>query len=242
MKLTNNIEVYTDLVRWYRKVKAQPYKKSVNSKLNETIKFLDGNHGLYLGLPEFRRKFESGKFLSFLSLDGKDILEHQLTERRLPFEDKSHDVIILLHALDLHDNPYNFIREINRVASDDARVLIVGFNKISLWGLIRQVYNKNHSPWSLKFHSSSNIKEWFKILGYEVTYSSTSCFFPFTSKNISKYFEKFNFIQKWFFSQSGGIYFYVFEKKVLPLTPQKVKFKNKYITSSFPKSTVNRIR
>ena len=34
----------------------------------------------------------------------------------------------------------------------------------------------------------------------------------------------------------------IFDKKMIPLTPVKLKFKNKYMISTFPKSTVNRVK
>ena len=62
------------------------------------------------------------------------------------------------------------------------------------------------------------------------------------SKNISKYLEKVSTIQKIFASNFGGLYFLIFDKKMIPLTPVKLKFKNKYMISTFPKSTVNRVK
>ena len=59
------------------------------------------------------------------------ILSNIKIEKKLPFEDKSHDIIILMHALDLLDKPYNFIREIDRIASDDAKIFIVGFTNLA---------------------------------------------------------------------------------------------------------------
>ena len=241
MKIDTKTHHYTELARWYRKTKTLPLRKAITSKVNEFRHNLDGNNVLYLGLPEFRKKFESPKYVSFFSVDGKDIIKYQSIEKKLPFEDKSHDIIILMHALDLLDKPYNFIREIDRIASDDAKIFIVGFNKFSLWGLTRKLLNKKHSPWSANFHPISNIKEWFKILSYDVKINTTSCLFPFASKGVSRYIDKFSFLQKLLFPSYGGIYFCLLNKIIVPLTPHKLKFKNKYVVHTFPKSTMNRI-
>ena len=240
MKIDTKTHHYTELARWYRKTKTLPLRKAITSKVSEFRRNLDGNNVLYLGLPEFRKKFESPKYVSFFSVDGKDIIKYQSIEKKLPFEDKSHDIIILMHALDLLDKPYNFIREIDRIASDDAKIFIVGFNKFSLWGLTRQLVNKKHSPWSVNFHPISNIKEWFKILSYDVKINTTSCLFPFASKGVSRYIDKFSFLQKLLFPSYGGIYFCLLNKVTIPLIPQKLKFKNKYVVHTFPKSTMNK--
>lgn len=242
MKFDTDTQKYTDLVRWYRKVKTQPYRKSVNDQIMHLREMLDGNHALYFGIPEFRKKIESSKYLSCLSVSGEDVIKFDNNERKLPFEDSSYDVIVLMHALDLLENPYNFIREIDRVASDDAKIFIVGFNKISVWGLINFINNNSAPPWFMNFHPTSNIREWFKILSYESKFNSTSCFLPATSKYFNKYLEKISFMQKWLFPNFGGIYFHIFNKKIIPLTPYKMKFKDKYIVNTFPKSTLNRIK
>ena len=241
MKIDTNTHHYTELARWYRKTKTLPIRKAITSKVSELRHNLDGNNVLYLGLPEFRKKFESTKYVSFFSVDGKDIIKYQSIEKKLPFEDKSHDIIILMHALDLLDKPYNFIREIDRIASDDAKIFIVGFNKLSLWGLTRYLLNKKHSPWSANFHPISNIKEWFKILSYDVKINTTSCLLPFSSKSLSRHTDKLSFIQKLLFPGHGGIYFCLLNKTVIPLTPQKLKFKDKYVVHTFPKSTMNKV-
>ena len=41
---------------------------------------------------------------------------------------------------------------------------------------------------------------------------------------------------------SDGVYYYVFNKKIFPLTPVKLSFKQKYVVSPFSKSSLNRIK
>ena len=45
------------------------------------------------------------------------------------------------------------------------------------------------------------------------------------SKKISKYLEKISMLQKLLAPSLGGLYFYVFNKKTIPITPVKLKFK-----------------
>ena len=59
MKIDTNTHHYTELARWYRKTKTIPIRKSITSKISEFRHSLDGNNALYLGLPEFRKKFAS---------------------------------------------------------------------------------------------------------------------------------------------------------------------------------------
>jgi ubiquinone/menaquinone biosynthesis C-methylase UbiE len=180
--------------------------------------------------------------MSFISIDEITSSDHITESKRLPFEDNSHDVIIILHALDYTDNPYELVREIDRIATDDAKVAVIGFNKFSLWGILKPFMNKLSPPWILNFHSLYSVKEWFKLLGYEQDYKDTSSFFPISSKTFSKHLNKISFAQKIMARDLGGLYFFAFKKKIIPLTPVKLKFKNKLFLSSFPKSTTNMVK
>jgi SAM-dependent methyltransferase len=197
---------------------------------------------LFIGLSDFSKKFTSPKNMSFISIDEITSSDHITESKRLPFEDNSHDVIIILHALDYTDNPYELVREIDRIATDEAKVAVIGFNKFSIWGILKPFMNKLSPPWILNFHSVYSVKEWFKLLGYEQDYKDTSSFFPIPSKTFSRHLNKISFIQKIMARDLGGLYFFAFKKKIIPLTPVKLKFKNKLFLSSFPKSTTNMVK
>ena len=241
MKIQNNRDKFRNLSKWYRKL-SPVFKKEVFNHFLDLKKLIHGKHALFLGLTDYKKKFESAHYLSFLNLDGTTLCEHESESKRLPFEDNSYDVIIIFHGLDSTNNPYNLIREIDRIATDDVKIAIVGFNNFSLWGLIRPIMKKSSYPWSADFHSVYSVKEWFKILSYDVIYKDTSNAIPLFNQVFQRYFSKIGFLQKFFMPNLGGIYYYVFNKKVLPLTPMKVNFKQKYIVSPFPKSSLNRIK
>tara|TARA_B100001029_G_scaffold151317_1_gene133768 strand:+ start:73 stop:801 length:729 start_codon:yes stop_codon:yes gene_type:complete len=242
MKLNTNNYKYKELLKWYRKAVNQPAKKVVIDHISEIKKIIPGKHVLFIGLSEFRKKFESSKYVSFIAID-EFVSSDNITEaKKLPFEDNSHDVIIIIHALDYTENPYELVREIDRIGTDDVKISIVGFNKFSLWGAMKPMMNKTATPWLLNFHSLYSVKEWFKLLGYQSLYKDTSFFLPIISKNITKYLSKMVLLQKFIGSNLGGIYFLVFNKNVIPLTPVKLKFKGKYLVTTFPKSSMNKIR
>ena len=142
MKLNTNNYKYKELVKWYKRPINQPIKKIVNDQIPLMKKHIPGNNVLFIGLSEFSKKFNSLKNLSFIAIDEITSSDHITESKRLPFEDNSHDVIIIIHALDYTDNPYELVREIDRIATDDAKVILVGFNKFSLWGLIKPIMNK----------------------------------------------------------------------------------------------------
>ena len=242
MKLNKNNYKYKELIRWYKKPINSTLKRTINDQITILKKHIVGNNVLFIGLSDFSKKFTSPKNMSFISIDEITSSDHITESKRLPFEDASHDVIIILHALDYTDNPYELVREIDRIATDDAKVAVIGFNKFSLWGILKPFMNKLSPPWVLNFHSLYSVKEWFKLLGYEQDYKDTSSFFPIPSKTFSKHLNKISFVQKIMARDLGGLYFFAFKKKIIPLTPVRLKFKNKLFLSSFPKSTTNMVK
>ena len=242
MKLNTNNYKYKELIKWYRKAANQPFKKALNDQIPEIKKHISGNNVLYIGLSEFKKKFEPSKYLSFIAIDEITSSDDVADSKRLPFADNSHDVIVIIHALDYTENPYELVREIDRIATDDANVTMIGFNKMSIWGLIKPLMNRAIPPWFLNFHSVYSIREWFKILGYDSSYNDTCALIPIAIKSISKYESKLGMLQKIFASNYGGLYFLVFDKKMILLNPIKLKFSEKYMVSTFPKSSLNRVK
>ena len=242
MKLNTDNYKYKELEKWYKKPINNPIRKIMNEQIPLLKKHIPGNNVLFLGLSEFSKKFNSAKNLSFIAVDQITSTDHVTESKRLPFEDNSHDVIVIMHALDYTDNPYELVREIDRIATDDAKVAIIGFNKFSLWGTMKPFMNRETPPWVLNFHSLYSVREWFKLLGYEQGYKNTASFMPIVSRAFSKYLTKINIIQKILAKDYGGLYFFAFNKKIIPLTPVKLKFKEKMFLTPFSKSTTNMVK
>ena len=53
----------------------------------------------------------------------------------LPFATRSLDLVVLPHALELAREPHRALAEVDRVLRPEGRVVIIGFNPASLWGL-----------------------------------------------------------------------------------------------------------
>src|SRR5690606_11525641 len=53
----------------------------------------------------------------------------------LPFRDQSVDLVTLPHVVEFSDDPHQLLREVDRVLRPEGRVVLTGFNPISLWGV-----------------------------------------------------------------------------------------------------------
>ncbi|MCB1801321.1 MAG: methyltransferase domain-containing protein [Gammaproteobacteria bacterium] len=89
--------------------------------------------------------------------------------RRLPLAADSIDAAVLVHALDFSSDPRQVLREVERVLIADGRVVIVGFNPYSLWGLWRLFARwRGGVPWSGHFLSYPRLNDWLTLMGFAV--------------------------------------------------------------------------
>ena len=59
---------------------------------------------------------------------------------RLPLASDRLDAVLLPHTLDFVPDPRQVLREVERVLIPEGRVVILGFNALSSWGLVRLLY------------------------------------------------------------------------------------------------------
>ncbi len=106
-------------------------------------------------------------------------LVHDIDE--LPFATESIDLIVLPHAFEFAQSPHQILREVNRVLIPEGQVIISGFNPTSLWG-IRQRFSRfsgNHFlPEYAEFLSLSRLKDWLKLLNFEISRGYFGCYRP----------------------------------------------------------------
>jgi hypothetical protein len=88
----------------------------------------------------------------------------------LPILEKSVDAVLLPHTLEFARSPHDVLREVDRILTDRGRLMIMGFNPWSLWGL-RQLMGWRYRafPGGARFQSVSRLCDWLELLGYEVT-------------------------------------------------------------------------
>ena len=91
----------------------------------------------------------------------------ELTE--LPLPKHIMDAVVVHHVLEAASDPRTVIREISRVLAPGGRLLVVGFNPWSLWGL-RSAYGEFFPDAfsGLKFVSPRRLLDWLTVLGFEL--------------------------------------------------------------------------
>ena len=83
--------------------------------------------------------------------------------------------------------PHDTLREVERVLVPEGRVLIVGFNPASLWGLRQQVGHLRRSaglggtpylPRAGEFIGHRRVRDWLRLLGFEAERGRFGCWRP----------------------------------------------------------------
>jgi SAM-dependent methyltransferase len=127
---------------------------------------------------------------------------------QLPLASQSVDLVALPHVLEGHHNPHDVLREVERVLMPEGQVVISGFNTTSLWR-VRQAFtfHRNGAPWDAKFIGLFRLREWLRVLGFELNGGKFGCYAPpFTQK---VWLERFAFMEKagarWW-PITGGVY------------------------------------
>lgn len=86
---------------------------------------------------------------------------------QLPIEARSVGLVILPHVLEFSEYPHQILREVERVLAPEGHLVLVGFNPVSLWGLMR-IFRRRRAPWNGRFSSVNRVKDWLQLLNFEL--------------------------------------------------------------------------
>jgi SAM-dependent methyltransferase len=166
-----------------------------------------GFRAVQIGLPEvdFLRQNRISYRFSLALEPGAALAADPL---QLPLASQSVDLVVLPHVLEGHPNPHDVLREVERVLMPEGQVVISGFNTASLWRL-RQLFAPRHNgaPWDAKFIGLLRLREWLRVLGFELNGGKFGCYAPPFRNEV--WLKRFAFMDKagarWW-PVTGGVY------------------------------------
>jgi SAM-dependent methyltransferase len=157
-----------------------------------------GFHALQLGLPALDALFGNRMPHRWLAVEDAptpgDLRDGEVRGRlalscdfdALPFPGQSLDLVVLAHALESARDPHLALREVERVLVPEGRVLIFGFNPLSLWRF-RQPWlrvgppgrsSNPQRPVTGQVIACRRLRDWLRLLGFEVEAARFGCFSP----------------------------------------------------------------
>jgi SAM-dependent methyltransferase len=106
----------------------------------------------------------------------------------LPFPSSSLDLVVMPHTLELAQDPHLALSEASRVLMPEGRLVIVGFNPVSLWGLRQRLGSTRSSlglgdqrlflPSSGEFIGYWRLRDWLRLLSFEIEVGKFGCYRP----------------------------------------------------------------
>ncbi|MDT8998448.1 class I SAM-dependent methyltransferase [Paucibacter sp. APW11] len=107
----------------------------------------------------------------------------------LPFEANSLDLVLLPHTLELTADPHQALREVERVLRPEGRLVVVGLNPASLWGLRQNLGRLRDRlmpslddslflPRAGEFIGYWRLRDWLRLLSFEIDSAHFGCYRP----------------------------------------------------------------
>jgi SAM-dependent methyltransferase len=144
----------------------------------------------------------------------------------LPFPSASLDLVVLPHALELARDPHQTLREVERVLVPEGRVVIVGFNPASLWGLRQRLGRMRRGmalgrqrplfmPRGGDYIGYWRLRDWLALLSFEIERGRFGCYRP--PLRSQRWLSRFGWMEpagdRWW-PVFGAVYFLVAVKRV----------------------------
>jgi len=109
----------------------------------------------------------------------------------LPFPDHALDLVVLPHTLEQATDPHRALAEVARVLRPEGKVVIVGLNPVSLWGVRQRLGHARlmlaradtaqrllFLPRAGEFIGYWRARDWLRLLGFELEAGSFGCWRP----------------------------------------------------------------
>lgn len=109
-------------------------------------------------------------------------LHVQADYHQLPLANKSIDGCLLTHLLPYDPNPYQLLREVDRVLVDDGWLVMSGFNLLSLLGVGKIIpILRSRQPYSSYMFTELRLLDWLALLNYEILHHGCFQVLPWNS-------------------------------------------------------------
>ena len=167
----------------------------------------------------------------------------------LPFAENSLDLLILPHSLELSPDPHATLREAERVLVPEGKLIICGFNPLSLWGFKqkrshlykRLNFGDLYLPEAGEFIGYRRLRDWLRLLNFDVEPSLFGCYRPAVkSEGLLQRFAWMDKLGEKYWPIFGAVYFVVAVKRVRGMRMISPVKKLARITNGAPVSVANK--
>jgi len=124
-----------------------------------------------------------------------DLLVSDFAE--LPLDSQSVDLVVLPHQLEGSEDPHQILREVDRVLRPEGRLVVVGMNPLSLWGLRESVASGplgSFLPPGGQLIAMPRLRDWMKLLSFEIDSGHYGCYAP--PCRTQKWLDRMHFMER----------------------------------------------
>lgn len=149
---------------------------------------------------------------------------------RLPIASDSIDAVVLPHVLEFAEDARQVLREAERVLIPEGRVILLGFNNLSLWGLRRQLargQRQRRVPWCGNFLTPFRVADWLSLLGFDVEVEERMMFRPPWRRTLFRDSTFFDAMGQRLWPTFAGVFAIRAVKRVSTLTPLKPSWRQR---------------
>jgi SAM-dependent methyltransferase len=159
---------------------------------------------------------------------GAPGLQAAARPEQFPVATDSVDAVFLPHTLDFAAEPHQVLREAERVLIPEGRVVVIGFNALSLWGLRRLIPRaKSRAPWCADFLTPYRVGDWLSLLGFDLEMQEMMMFRPPWRRALGRRSSFVESLGGRFWPMFGGVYAIRAVKRVSTLTPLRPSWKTR---------------
>ena len=222
-KLPDPAQLQVALAAWLQTPLGKQLLEAESKQLSPVLSRIFGYHILQISSSnstELLSESPVGHKISFAPGYAEDIKQPVADAEALPLTSGSVDAVLVHHALDFTPDSHRLLREATRVIMPGGRLLIIGFNPFSFWGLSKLLRLRKNTPWNARFITASRVTDWLKLLEFHVESVSYGAWVPpVNHAGLMRHAEKFERLGNRFQLPLGGFYMVVATKQVFPLTP-----------------------
>jgi SAM-dependent methyltransferase len=155
---------------WYAMPAGELLLSDIKRRLDRVLSDRFGYHAALVGCVTAQLDILDGSPIKHrVCVDADPRVADVIAEAdALPFEADCLDVIVLMHTLEFAAEPHRVLREADRVLIPEGRLIVIGFNPWSWYGLWRlALCARGRPPWCGHFHPATQLKDWLSLLGFE---------------------------------------------------------------------------
>ena len=197
--------LHNKLAAWFGTSLGEEVLSTETDLIREEVTDLFGYNAIQIGLCDLNL-LRSNRITNkmFFGSDGRGDLI--CNYQALPLGDAVVDLIVIPHLLEFSVNPHEVLNETHRVLRPGGHMVISAFNPWSLWGGVRLVRKKG-IPWEGQFISLPRLRDWLKLLDYDVVGGHVSVYRPpIANESVRKWFAFMDKAGPRWWPFMGGVY------------------------------------